>query len=289
LSASRSQARSKSASESTLSTAVAGADPMQGRRVKPDFSRPLGATRSVMILATLDASVASEQGVAGVNLRFPAAVVRCRTAWTTCVAYAFKSGVPCSHTQRVSVEWCKGCRGQGESVDTRPTDIPLEHRTHTPKKWPVVRSKSQVQKGQGLLVRTGGRLATSRMHVATPSPCSLHCASRSSPHSERTASSWYSCTSPAAASFWTSNGMEYPRYAAGLACDWRWLQTNTHCQCSKQTMAANKQRQGNCGHPGWAGMATSGGSRWVVGWGGGPSHAYAPSPRRGLCSARQQD
>ena len=120
-----------------------------------------------------------------------------------------------------------------------------------------------------MLVRTGGRLATSRMHVATPSPCSLHCASRSSPHSERTASSWYSCTSPAAASFWTSNGMEYPRYAAGLACDWRWLQTNTHCQCSKQTMAANKQRQGNCGHPGWAGMATSGGSRWVVGWGGG--------------------
>ena len=65
--------------------------------------------------------------------------------------------------------------------------------------------------------------------------------------------------------------MEYPRYAAGLACDWRWLQTNTHCQCSKQTMAANKQRQGNCGHPGWAGMATSGGSRWVVGWGGAKS------------------
>ena len=168
-----------------------------------------------------------------------------------------------------------GARGAGARVRvwTQGAQTYRWSTVHTPKKWPVVRSKSQVQKGQGLLVRTGGRLATSRMHVATPSPCSLHCASRSSPHSERMASSWYSCTSPATASFWTSNGMEYPRYAAGLACDWRWLQTNTHCQCSKQTMAANKQRQGNCGHPGWAGMATSGGSRWVVGWGGGgPRH-----------------
>ena len=291
MSASRSQARSKSASESTLSTAVAGADPTQDRRAKPDFSRPLGATRSVMILATLDASVASEQGVAGVNLRFPAAVVRCRTAWTTCVAYAFKSGVPCSHTQRVCVEWCKGCRGQGESVDTRRTDIPLEHRTHTPKKWPVVRSKSQVQMGQGLLVPVQGlgdwqlrecmwrhqahAVSTApqgRLHTVKERPAAgTRARVQQQPASGR-ATEW---STRDTLQVWPVIGAGSRRTPTASAANKPWQQTSNGRATA--VIQGGRAWQQVVGHGGW------------LGGGGGPSHAYAHSPRRGLCSARQQD
>ena len=290
LAAARSQARSRSASESTLSTAVAGADPMQGRRVKPDFSRPLGATRSVMILATLDASVASEQGVAGVNLRFPAAVVRCRTAWTTCVAYAFKSGVPCSHTQRVCVEWCKGCRGQGESVDTRPTDIPLEHRTHThPRsgRWYVVSPRYKrgrgcwyVQEGDWQLHECMWRhqahaVSTApqgRLHTVKERPAAgTRARVQQQPASGR-ATEW---STRDTLQVWPVIGAGSRRTPTASAANKPWQQTSNGRATA--VIQGGRAWQQVVGHGGW------------LGGGGGPSHADVHSPRRGLCSARQQD